>query len=73
MEKKGLLKRTVYPEVPPKVEYEITPLGLTLKSVVDAMHQWGTEHDFQKSSDQSKPGPTQEQLSNGKNEESSEA
>ena len=44
MEKTGLLKRTVHPEVPPKVEYEITPLGLTLKPVVDAMHQWGMEH-----------------------------
>ena len=44
MENKGLLTRTVYPEVPPKVEYQITPLGLTLKPIVDAMHSWGTEH-----------------------------
>jgi len=44
MEKSGLLIRTVYPEVPPKVEYQITPLGLTLKPVVDAMHQWGMKH-----------------------------
>ncbi|HKC94707.1 MAG TPA: helix-turn-helix domain-containing protein [Nitrospira sp.] len=44
MEKSGLLKRTVYAEVPPKVEYQITPLGLTLKPVVDAMHHWGAEH-----------------------------
>jgi DNA-binding HxlR family transcriptional regulator len=44
LEKKGLLTRTVYPEVPPKVEYHITPLGQTLKPIVDAMHQWGLEH-----------------------------
>ena len=44
MEKSGFLKRTVYPKVPPKVEYQLTPLGLTLKPVVDAMHQWGAEH-----------------------------
>lgn len=41
MEKNGLLKRTVYPEIPPRVEYQITALGVTLKPVVDAMHQWG--------------------------------
>ena len=45
MEKKGLVTRTVYAEVPPKVEYQITPLGLSLKPVVEAMHQWGTERD----------------------------
>jgi DNA-binding HxlR family transcriptional regulator len=44
MEKSGLLKRTVYPEVPPRVEYQITAFGLTLKPVVDAMHHWGAEH-----------------------------
>jgi DNA-binding HxlR family transcriptional regulator len=44
MEKKGFVTRTIYPEVPPKVEYRITPLGVTLKPVVDAMHQWGAEH-----------------------------
>ena len=45
MEKKGLVTRTVYAEVPPKVEYQITPLGLSLKPVVEAMHQWGAERD----------------------------
>ena len=46
MEKKGLVTRTVYAEVPPKVEYQITPLGLSLKPVVEAMHQWGAERDL---------------------------
>src|SRR5690242_10087472 len=36
LEKGGLLTRTLYAEVPPKVEYQLTTLGLTLKPVVDA-------------------------------------
>jgi DNA-binding HxlR family transcriptional regulator len=44
MERDGIVTRTVYPEVPPKVEYAITPLGLSLKPVVEAMHQWGLGH-----------------------------
>jgi DNA-binding HxlR family transcriptional regulator len=44
MEKNGLITRTVYAEVPPKVEYRMTPFGLSLKPVVEAMHQWGAEH-----------------------------
>ena len=37
----ALMTRTVYAQVPPKVEYAVTPLGVSLKPVVDAMHQWG--------------------------------
>ena len=44
MERDGIVARTVYAQVPPKVEYSITPLGLSLKPVVEAMHQWGIEH-----------------------------
>jgi DNA-binding HxlR family transcriptional regulator len=44
MEQSGLLTRSVYAEVPPKVEYQITSFGLTLKPVVDAMHEWGAAH-----------------------------
>jgi DNA-binding HxlR family transcriptional regulator len=40
----GLLSRKVYPQVPPKVEYSLTPLGQTLKPVVDAMHTWAETH-----------------------------
>ena len=36
----GLIHRKVYPQVPPKVEYSLTPLGQTLKPVIDAMHDW---------------------------------
>ena len=41
MEDSGLLTRTVYPEVPPRVEYALTELGRSLKPVLDAMQVWG--------------------------------
>lgn len=41
MESSGLLNRTVYPEVPPRVEYSLTELGKSLKPVLDAMRDWG--------------------------------
>ena len=41
MEHSGLLIRTVYPEVPPRVEYTLTELGYSLKPVLDAMQSWG--------------------------------
>lgn len=44
MEEIGLLIRTVYPEVPPHVEYTLTELGYSLKPVLDAMWSWGTEY-----------------------------
>ena len=43
MEHNGLLTRTVYPEVPPKVEYSLTELGRSLKPILDAMQSWGEE------------------------------
>ena len=44
MEEIGLLIRTVFPEVPPRVEYTLTELGHSLKPVLDAMWNWGEEY-----------------------------
>ena len=41
MEDSGLLTRTVYPEVPPRVEYTLTELGRSLEPVLDVMKSWG--------------------------------
>lgn len=41
MEESGLLIRTVYAEVPPRVEYTLTETGYSLKPILDAMYNWG--------------------------------
>jgi DNA-binding HxlR family transcriptional regulator len=41
MENDNLLERTVYPVVPPKVEYSLTDLGRSLKPILVAMYDWG--------------------------------
>ena len=47
LEKDGLVLRTVYPQVPPKVVYSITSYGLTLKPILIALCAWG-EKDFKR-------------------------
>ena len=44
MEESGLLTRTVYAEVPPRVEYTLTELGKSLKPILDALWNWGEEY-----------------------------
>ena len=47
MEASGLLTRKVYAEVPPRVEYSLTPLGRSLKPIMDAMWAWGEQYKQQ--------------------------
>lgn len=44
MEQEGLLTRTVYPEVPPRVEYELTDIGREFRPVLDTIEQWGNKY-----------------------------
>ena len=44
MEEDSLLKREVFAEVPPRVEYTLTDRGRSLEPVIDAMRVWGEEH-----------------------------
>jgi len=44
LERDGLLRRTAYAEVPPRVEYELTPLGRTLHDPLEALCRWAEEH-----------------------------
>lgn len=41
MEENGLLTRKLYPEVPPRVEYTLTDIGYSLKTLLDDMDKWG--------------------------------
>lgn len=44
MEDDGIVTRTVYAEVPLRVEYALSPLGESMRPIMDAMEKWGTEY-----------------------------
>jgi DNA-binding HxlR family transcriptional regulator len=44
LERDGLVSRHVYAEVPPRVEYELTPLGRTLHTPLRALNHWAEQH-----------------------------
>lgn len=44
LETSGLVKRTIYAEVPPRVEYSLTPTGQSLRPILEAMYAWGTAY-----------------------------
>jgi len=44
MEENGLVHREVFAEVPPRVEYSLTEVGHSLKTILDVMWQWGEEY-----------------------------
>ena len=44
LEADGIIERKAFAEVPPRVEYSLSPLGLSLKPILDAMMKWGDEY-----------------------------
>jgi DNA-binding HxlR family transcriptional regulator len=44
MEADGIITRTVYQEVPPRVEYSLSELGKSMEPIFDAMETWGIEY-----------------------------
>ncbi len=44
LEEQGLVTRTVYPVVPPRVDYALTPLGQSLRPVIMMLEDWGSRH-----------------------------
>ncbi len=48
LEKDGLLKRKIYKQIPPKVEYSLSDLGKTLTPLLQQLEQWGTKYGINK-------------------------
>lgn len=44
MEADGIITRTVYPEVPPRVEYALSELGETMRPIIASMEEWGARY-----------------------------
>ena len=44
LEQDGLINRKVYPVVPPKVEYSLTPLGQSIRPILESMYAWGADY-----------------------------
>lgn len=44
LEQDKVVKRTVYAEVPPRVEYELTNIGLSMSPIIQSMHDWGLNY-----------------------------
>lgn len=68
LERDGLVLRTMYPEVPPRVEYSITPLGQTLVGLLAELRQWSETHmeevlQAQQAYDQQAHAPTDQEVS----------
>ncbi len=47
LEEDNIIERTIFPEIPPRVEYKVTPYGMPLMPVIGVMQDWGIK-DFKK-------------------------
>ena len=52
MEADGIITRTVYPEVPPRVEYALSELGESMRPILDSMQAWGENYKARKKDEQ---------------------
>jgi DNA-binding HxlR family transcriptional regulator len=57
LEADGLVQRTVYPQVPPKVEYALTAIGASLQPIADQLESWG--HWYRQHLDRAPTAPTE--------------
>lgn len=64
LERDGLVHREVYAQVPPKVAYSLTPLGMSLKPVVNVMCDWGKKHQEETRSSMALPAVGAEKKTN---------
>lgn len=48
MEADGTIIRTVYPEVPVRVEYRLSDVGETMRPIINSMYEWGTQYQQMK-------------------------
>jgi DNA-binding HxlR family transcriptional regulator len=62
LEEHGLVRRRVYPEMPPHVEYSITRYGRTLDPLLDVMCEWGAEHARRRSLTMAEDGTEERRL-----------
>lgn len=44
LESDGIIERIIFPEIPPRVEYNITEFGKSLFPIIDSMYKWGRQH-----------------------------
>jgi DNA-binding HxlR family transcriptional regulator len=44
LEENKIITRTIYAEIPPRVEYELTPIGYELKTIIKQLESWGEKH-----------------------------